>query len=623
MPLGAAYWLGRGWRRALINGVFTMCLVGVTSGEASRDLLVLWDVDGTLLNAGGVGAELYSVVFQQLFGRSLEVMAPMAGRTDRAIILETLTLAGVPEPRRFVDPFIAGLAAHAPTVRTAVAARGRALPGAGAALAAIASGRVHQSVLTGNVRAVAEVKLAAVGLRDPLDLCIGAYGDDHEDRVELVHVARRRAAAVHERSGANGEGRFVGPDTVVAGDTPLDIAAARAAGARAVGVATGPFSVAELRAAGADVVLPDLADTQLVVEALLWRLRRLRFGLRLRGPARWRAGPELAFPAAAGERAGDLRRRVTGLAGDVVPVVAQRRAAVGGGVVVASPVVAAAFLGVRPLSVQLDDQLVFLVIAVAEAAAAVGLGERHLLAGFRQAVRPLHVAVITELKQRVRSPGGGGYELVKLVPPAELPASAQRPPQRPFPRQPPPERRGYPPARVIEIIRRTHEVDNGLLGKRARQDSARKPRTGIDVHGQVDFDPLGCTDPAGGVDCHMNKRRPAFGQAVQFGGCLVAELGPFARIKHSRPQLRLAAHGPGKGGIHTAVNLPPPAVLDLGGDRTMGHAGPECLLTAYHASLKTHCVTQPQRNVVAHDAEYAAVRRQSRNFHDHERKVCV
>src|SRR5215469_541470 len=181
-----------------VSAESTMCPVGDMSGWRDRDLLVLWDVDGTLLNAGGVGTDLYSVVFGQLFGRSPEVLAPMAGRTDRAIILETLTLAGVPEPRRHVDPFIAGLAAHAPSVREVVAARGRALPGAAAALAALGAGdgRVRQSVLTGNIRAVAEVKLAGVGLRDPLDLRIGAYGDEHEDRVELVHLARRRAAAV-------------------------------------------------------------------------------------------------------------------------------------------------------------------------------------------------------------------------------------------------------------------------------------------------------------------------------------------------------------------------------------------------------------------------------------------
>ena len=103
------------------------------------DVLVLWDIDGTLLNAGGVGRDLYGTVFVQLFGRSLSAYAPMAGRTDRAIILETLTLAGVDEPRRYVDPFIAGLSSQAMAMRAAVAAQGQALPGAAEALAALAS----------------------------------------------------------------------------------------------------------------------------------------------------------------------------------------------------------------------------------------------------------------------------------------------------------------------------------------------------------------------------------------------------------------------------------------------------------------------------------------------------
>jgi len=313
------------------------------------DVLVLWDIDGTLLNAGGVGRDLYDQVFAQLFGRSLAAWAPMAGRTDRAIILETLTLAGVDEPRRYVDSFIAGLGEHAPAARVAVAERGQPLPGAAAALAAlvavsgamvrvpvrapvpkpapvpapvptpvpvpapmpaarvaVASGvacapaggggtaagagtggataagvataadvgtgngvrpsrRVHQSVVTGNIRLLAEVKLTALGLRNGLDLCIGAYGDDHEDRTELVQVARRRAAAVHGRTPA----AFAGTSTVVVGDTPLDVTAALAAGARAVGVATGSHPAADLRAAGAHAVLPDLTDTDAVLKALL------------------------------------------------------------------------------------------------------------------------------------------------------------------------------------------------------------------------------------------------------------------------------------------------------------------------------------------------------------------
>jgi phosphoglycolate phosphatase len=229
------------------------------------DVLVLWDIDGTLLNAGGVGRDLYDVVFLQLFGRSLSAYAPMAGRTDRAIILETLILAGVDEPRRYVDPFIAGLSAQAPLVQSAMVTRGRALPGAAAALALVA-GHAHQSVLTGNIRPLAEVKLAALGLREGLDLCIGAYGDDHEDRAELVQVARRRAADVHGRSLPTS---FAGRSTVVVGDTPLDISAALYAGARAVGVATGTYSASDLIAAGADAVLLNLADTSLVLDTLL------------------------------------------------------------------------------------------------------------------------------------------------------------------------------------------------------------------------------------------------------------------------------------------------------------------------------------------------------------------
>src|SRR5580692_10784726 len=218
-------------------------------GSVSEQL-VLWDIDGTLLNADGVGRDLYDVVFVQLFGRSIDAFAPMTGRTDRAIILETLTMAGVDEPRRYVDPFIAGLTAQAPSVREMVAVRGRALPGASEVLRGL-QGRAHQSVLTGNIRPVAEVKLAAVGLADGLDLCIGAYGDDHEIRAELVPVARRRGAAV------------------VIGDTPLDIEAALASGARAIGVATGGYTVGELADAGAHAVLPDLTDTDAVLKALL------------------------------------------------------------------------------------------------------------------------------------------------------------------------------------------------------------------------------------------------------------------------------------------------------------------------------------------------------------------
>jgi phosphoglycolate phosphatase-like HAD superfamily hydrolase len=152
----------------------------------------------------------------------------------------------------------------------AVASGVACVPATGGGTSATGNGgrpsrRVHQSVVTGNIRVLAEVKLAALGLLNGLDLCIGAYGDDHEDRTELVQVARRRAAAVHGRDPA----AFAGTSTVVIGDTPHDVAAALAAGARAVGVATGSHPAADLREAGAHAVLPDLTDTDAVLKALL------------------------------------------------------------------------------------------------------------------------------------------------------------------------------------------------------------------------------------------------------------------------------------------------------------------------------------------------------------------
>jgi phosphoglycolate phosphatase-like HAD superfamily hydrolase len=166
---------------------------------------------------------------------------------------------------------------QAPAYGEQVRARGRVLPGVPEALAALGAldaldaldGRVRQSVLTGNIRPLAEVKLAALGLGDPLDLAIGAYGDMDEVRAELVGVARARARASAGGFGRDSGRDFDGEATVLVGDTPLDVAAALATGARAVAVATGSFTEAELAAAGAHAVLPDLSDTERVRAAIL------------------------------------------------------------------------------------------------------------------------------------------------------------------------------------------------------------------------------------------------------------------------------------------------------------------------------------------------------------------
>lgn len=234
-------------------------------------LLVLWDVDLTLINAGGAGRATYEAAFREMFGRELPAVSfsvSMAGRTDRAIALDILTGAGIADARGHIDEFQAIQAVHAPSLAGPIRASGRVLPGVHAALTAVAQARlgvrVIQSVLTGNVRAMADVKLSSLGLTHYLDLDAGAYGTESEIRADLVPVAQRNAAA---RYGED----FSGACTVLVGDTPLDVEAALAAGARAVGVATGSFSVEDLKEAGAHAALDDLSDTVQAVRAILGR----------------------------------------------------------------------------------------------------------------------------------------------------------------------------------------------------------------------------------------------------------------------------------------------------------------------------------------------------------------
>ncbi|MEU0560602.1 haloacid dehalogenase-like hydrolase [Dactylosporangium sp. NPDC006015] len=222
------------------------------------EVLVLWDVDHTLVDVDGLGREAYDLAFFRRYGRPVTAQPPMAGRTDRAIAHDVLRLNGAPTSEEHLE----GLRVAAETAFDELAhllpVRGRALPGA---LAAVMSASGVQSVLTGNLRRIAEVKLGPFGLVEHLDLDAGAYGWSHTVRANLVGIARAAARDRYERS-------FDGLRTVLVGDTPLDVEAALATGAGVVAVATGRYTVEELAAAGAHVVLPDLSDTGGVGDAI-------------------------------------------------------------------------------------------------------------------------------------------------------------------------------------------------------------------------------------------------------------------------------------------------------------------------------------------------------------------
>ncbi|HEV3377397.1 MAG TPA: HAD family hydrolase [Thermoleophilaceae bacterium] len=217
-------------------------------------LLVLWDIDGTLVDTAGHGRHAFEEAFETVLGRSPEPVE-YAGRTDHQIALAML--AG---ERDRLPHVLDELAGALELRKGTMAAEGHVYPGVPEVLEAL-HGRddVIQSLLTGNIQANAVVKVSAFGLERWLDFEVGAYGSDpHDERSDLVAVARERAAAKYgEPTGA-----------VLVGDTPLDVLAAKEAGARAVAVATGFAEPEALRASRPDAYLEDLTDTAAAVAAI-------------------------------------------------------------------------------------------------------------------------------------------------------------------------------------------------------------------------------------------------------------------------------------------------------------------------------------------------------------------
>lgn len=224
--------------------------------------LILWDVDGTLLSTDGIASAAMREAMREVVGPT----APMArtsyaGKTDWQIIRESLPSLQAAEVAERLHEFTSAYLVRLTAQRSELVARSRVFPGVVAALEAL-GGAARQAPLTGNIAAVARLKLECVELLGLLDVDAGAYGDDHHHRPELVPIAAARARSRYGRS-------FAGRQIVVVGDTPHDIACGKAHGARTVAVATGPFSLDELLSYEPDTALVDLADTERTVAAIL------------------------------------------------------------------------------------------------------------------------------------------------------------------------------------------------------------------------------------------------------------------------------------------------------------------------------------------------------------------
>ena len=227
--------------------------------------MVLWDVDGTLVRAGGVASEVFAMAVEHAVGRHPgEHGVHMGGKTDPQIALEILAGMGLEagQDEHHLPVVVERLEAELAGAVELIRRKGRVLPGVEEVLGALHhDADVVQTVLTGNTATNAATKLAVFELDRWLDLEIGAYGSDDPDRNALVPVAIRRASELR--------GVELAPaDVWVVGDTPNDLRCARAGGARCALVGTGNVAVGELAALGADAVLHDLSDVDGVLELL-------------------------------------------------------------------------------------------------------------------------------------------------------------------------------------------------------------------------------------------------------------------------------------------------------------------------------------------------------------------
>jgi len=213
--------------------------------------LVLFDIDGTLITAGGAGTRSMNFAFKELFGieeafRNIS----MAGKTDIEIIKEGFTMHGITNWDRNVgtmkNMYLQFLATEIDNPQR------RLHPGILTAIEVLQNNGIPLGLLTGNLEQGAQIKLGACGIYNYfLD---GAFGSDHEDRDMLLPIAIQKFSA----RGFDFDLR----ECIIIGDTPRDVQCAKIHDAQCIAVATGPYSKEDLRHSGADMVLDSLEDKQ-------------------------------------------------------------------------------------------------------------------------------------------------------------------------------------------------------------------------------------------------------------------------------------------------------------------------------------------------------------------------
>lgn len=224
--------------------------------------LVLWDIDGTLIRGSRATTEAFLSALRTVYELEGELRrTDFGGKTDGEIVLEVLALHAVNEALALerLPQFAARYHELAQAALERLRGEVQVLPGVRTALAALHAAGAVQTLLTGNLRPTAEIKLKAANLDTAFRWDCGAFGSDDRVRDRLVAVAEaktRVAGLPFDR-------------TVVIGDTPRDVQCARAGSAWVVAVATGTYNLDALRSTHPDALLPNLSDTAATLQAII------------------------------------------------------------------------------------------------------------------------------------------------------------------------------------------------------------------------------------------------------------------------------------------------------------------------------------------------------------------